>query len=219
MRIRRSSPGAAPSSWAGTSSSNASAPAWCGATMIQPPCRRITRAITRATGVWPAARIQVSRRRRRRCSTPFAFLASRSSRTSRRGRAVPRWQSSDDLRYRSMRSPVALSLRSRILERRRSENLPAVAFAYLCQFAASPLLLFQQPARLGRGIEKQHPSGFCAGTLPGVRHVARHEGTGAGAADRDLVADLEGDLAAEDIGHLVAVVMQVERALCPGGNG
>ena len=34
--------------------------------------------------------------------------------------------------------------------------------------------------------------------------------TGAGAADRDLVADHEGDLAAEDIGHLVAVVMQME---------
>src|SRR5258708_8894373 len=52
-----------------------------------------------------------------------------------------------------------------------------------------------------------------------MRHAARHEGAGAGAADRDLVADLEGDLAIQDIRHLVAVVMQVERALCPGGNG
>jgi hypothetical protein len=40
--------------------------------------------------------------------------------------------------------------------------------------------------------------------------AAWHEGTSAGAADRDLVADHEGDLAAEDIGHLVAVVMQME---------
>jgi hypothetical protein len=31
------------------------------------------------------------------------------------------------------------------------------------------------------------------------------------AADRDLVA--------QDIGHLVAVAMQMERALCHGGNG
>src|SRR5262249_21750658 len=35
----------------------------------------------------------------------------------------------------------------------------------------------------------------------------------------DFIADLEGDLAAQDIAHLVAVVMEVERALCPGGYG
>jgi catechol 2,3-dioxygenase-like lactoylglutathione lyase family enzyme len=45
---------------------------------------------------------------------------------------------------------------------------------------------------------------------PCMRHAAWHEGTGAGAADRDLVADHERDLAAEDIGHLVAVVLQME---------
>jgi len=66
------------------------------------------------------------------------------------------------------------------------------------------------PAHLGRSVEKQHPRGFRAGTLPCVRHAAWHESTGAGAADRDLVADHEGDLAAEGIGHLVAVVMQME---------
>src|SRR6266481_3385593 len=52
-----------------------------------------------------------------------------------------------------------------------------------------------------------------------MRHAARHEGAGTGAADRDLFADLEGDLAAQDIGHLVAVAMQVEGAPCPGWNG
>src|SRR5207245_6982623 len=61
--------------------------------------------------------------------------------------------------------------------------------------------------------------GFGTGALPGMRHAARHEGAGARAAERDLVADLERDLAAQDIGHLVAVVMEVERALGPGRNG
>src|SRR5258708_2787996 len=100
-------------------------------------------------------------------------------------------------------------------ERRRPEELPAVALAQLgClalghrrEVAACPLLLFYQPACPGRSIEKQHAPGFRAGALPGMRHAARHEGTGAGAADRDLVADHERDLAAQDIGHLVAVVM------------
>src|SRR5216683_4020317 len=117
--------------------------------------------------------------------------------------------------------------RTRGSERRRSEELPAVALAQLgclalghrCEAAACPLLLFDQPACLGRSIEKQHASGFRAGALPGMRHAARHEGAGAGTADRDLIADLEGHLAAQDIGHLVAVAMQVERALGPGGNG
>src|SRR6266851_3419134 len=117
--------------------------------------------------------------------------------------------------------------RTRGSERRRSEELPAVALAQLgClalghrrEAAACPLLLFYQPARPGRSIEKQHAPGFRAGALPGMRHAARHEGAGSGAADRDLVADEERDLAGEDIGHLVAVAMQVERALGPGRNG
>src|SRR5712691_673881 len=111
-------------------------------------------------------------------------------------------------------------------KRRRPEELPAVALAQLgClvlghrrEVAACLLLLFDQTACPGRSIEKQHAAGFRAGALPGMRHATRHEGAGAGAADRDLVADLEGDLAGEDIGHLVAVVVQVERALCPGGT-
>src|SRR5881296_907419 len=113
------------------------------------------------------------------------------------------------------------------LERRWSDDLPTMAPAQFGRLplvhrgegAVRPLLLLQQPARPGRSIEKQHPPGLRAAVLPGMRDAARHEGAGAGAADRDLVADLEGDLAAQDIGHLVAVMMQMERALCPGGNG
>src|SRR6267378_8362348 len=112
-------------------------------------------------------------------------------------------------------------------ERRRSEELPAVALEYVRQLAlihrsesaACALLLFDQPACFGRSVEKQHASGFRAGALPGMRHATWHEGAGTGAADRDLIADLEGDFAAQDIGHLVAVVVQVERAPCPGWNG
>jgi hypothetical protein len=45
-----------------------------------------------------------------------------------------------------------------------------------------------------------------------VRDVARHEGTGAGPADGDLVADLKGELAGEHPGDLVAVAVQMEEA-------
>ena len=49
--------------------------------------------------------------------------------------------------------------------------------------------------------------------------AARHEGAGAGTTGGDLVANLECDLAAQDVGHLLAVMMQVEPALRPCGNG
>jgi hypothetical protein len=43
-----------------------------------------------------------------------------------------------------------------------------------------------------------------------MRHVARQEGTSTRPADRHLIADLEGDLAIEDVSDLVAVVVDVE---------
>src|SRR5438105_7626662 len=97
------------------------------------------------------------------------------------------------------------------LERRRADDLPTVAIEKLGhfalthrrEFAASPLLLFYQPACLGRGVEEQHPPGFRSGALPGVRHAARHEGNSAGATDCDLLADKESDLAAEDVGDFI----------------
>ena len=65
------------------------------------------------------------------------------------------------------------------LERRRSEELPAVtlqhvrqlALVHRCEFAAGPLLLFYQPACPGRSVKKQHAPGFGAGALPGMRHA------------------------------------------------
>ena len=65
------------------------------------------------------------------------------------------------------------------------QHLGQLGLGHRCEFTAGPLLLFDQPACPGRGIEKQRAPGFRAGALPGMRHAARHEGAGAGAADRD----------------------------------
>ena len=76
-----SSPSAAPSWLPGISTSNASAPAWCGATMIRRPCRRIIRAITRATSVSPPGRIRVNPPPRR-CASKAPNSASARRRTA-----------------------------------------------------------------------------------------------------------------------------------------
>src|SRR5258708_31862592 len=52
-----------------------------------------------------------------------------------------------------------------------------------------------------------------------MRHRARGEGTSAGSALGDLLADLEGELAFEHPGDLIAVVMQVMPARRSGGRG
>ena len=63
--------------------------------------------------------------------------------------------------------------------------------------AVRPVLFLEQPSRASGSVEEQHARGFRTAVLPGVRDAARHEGTGAGAADRCLVADPERDLAGE----------------------
>src|SRR5690348_6322527 len=82
--------------------------------------------------------------------------------------------------------------------------------------ALQPLRLLEKPTRPGRGIKEQHPRRLGARVLPSVSEPARHEGAGARAADRDLLADLEGDLAGKHIGYLVAVVVQVISRLSTG---
>src|SRR5204863_8015141 len=70
----------------------------------------------------------------------------------------------------------------------------------------------------GRRVHEQYTAGLDAGVLPGMRYAARHEGAGAGAADRHRVADLERDLAGEDVGDLVAVVVDVIAGRGAGGR-
>jgi hypothetical protein len=50
-------------------------------------------------------------------------------------------------------------------------------------------------------------------------HTAGHEGAGARPADRDFVADLEDDFAAQHVGHLVAVAVKVECRIGAGRRG
>src|SRR5262247_3720525 len=87
-------------------------------------------------------------------------------------------------------------------ERVGADDFPAVALAEL-----PALVVVHRAATLqerldvatggGRGVEKQDAGGLAAGVLPGMRDVAREERAGAGPADADIVADLEGDLAGE----------------------
>src|SRR5882724_2742282 len=92
-------------------------------------------------------------------------------------------------------------------KRRRPEQFPAVVlqhrgplgFGHRREIAAAPLLLFDQPACPGRGVEKQHLPGVRAGAFPGMPDATWHERTGTGAADRDVITDQEGDLATQDI--------------------
>jgi hypothetical protein len=74
-------------------------------------------------------------------------------------------------------------------------------------------------ARVGRRVEEQRAGGAGAAVLPGMRHAARKEGAGAGAAGEQLVADLEAEFAIEHPDDLVAVVVEVVPALGAGGHG
>jgi hypothetical protein len=81
----------------------------------------------------------------------------------------------------------------------------------------APQPLLEEPTRLGRGVKEEDAAGLYARVLPRMRHAARYEGAGPRPTDRDLVADLEGDLAAQHPGDFVAVAVQVERRLVPEG--
>src|SRR5262245_48574439 len=92
-----------------------------------------------------------------------------------------------------------------------------VTFVVVHRVGGAPGELLDVAAGGGRSVEEQNAAGLAAGALPGMRHVAREERAGAGAADGDLVADLERDLAGEHPGHLVTIAVQVEEAL--GADG
>src|SRR5207249_7859932 len=82
------------------------------------------------------------------------------------------------------------------LQRIGPDDLPAVTLALLgllalvhrCSGALRALLLLEQPARSGRGVEEHRPRRLCAAVLPGMLDAARHDGAGAGTTDGDLVA-------------------------------
>src|SRR5216683_882846 len=109
------------------------------------------------------------------------------------------------------------------LQRVWTDDFPAVAleefvaFVVVCRAALRERL--DIAAGGGRGVEKQDAAGVAASVLPGMRDVARHERAGAGPADGDFVADLKGELADEHPGDLVAIAVQMEEALCTGGQG
>src|SRR3954447_3686106 len=86
-------------------------------------------------------------------------------------------------------------------------DLGKVLLAYRAGRAMQHIL--EEFSRSPGRIEEQHLARLGAGALPGMRDVARHEGAGAGPANGDGVADLERDLAAENIGDFVAVAMEV----------
>ena len=82
-------------------------------------------------------------------------------------------------------------------KRRRTDDLPAMPAPHLVGLRSiggpgRPRQLFlEKAAGIGRRIQEQHAGGFGAGVFPRMRYAARQEGTGAGPADRELVADLE----------------------------
>src|SRR6267142_6697325 len=103
-----------------------------------------------------------------------------------------------------------------------TDDFPVVAIAELIAFVVVDRAVVQElldvAAGCGRGVHEQDAAGFAAGALPGMWDVAREERAGAGPADGDLVADLEGDLAGEHPGDLVAVAVQMEQALGADGH-
>src|ERR1700756_1616311 len=117
----------------------------------------------------------------------------------------------------------AYPLRAPRLERRRTDDLPAVAAPHFVGFRSidrpgpPPQSFLKKPRRPRPGIEERHGAGFGVSVFPGMRHAAWHEGAGARPTDRELVADLEGDFAAQHVGRLVTVVVKVDVVSVPAG--
>src|SRR2546429_4122252 len=124
-----------------------------------------------------------------------------------------------DGRYRHRLGPAPRTPSERVW----TDDFPVVAVAELVAFVVVDRAVVQElldvAAGCGRGVHEQDSAGFAAGALPGMRDVAREERAGAGPADGDLVADLEGDFAGEHPGNLVAVAVQMEQALGADGRG
>ena len=106
-----------------------------------------------------------------------------------------------------------------------TDDLPAVTPADFIGLGSidrpgRPCQLFlEKPTGPGRGVEEQHAAGFGAGVFPGMWHAARNEGAGARPADRYLVANLEGYLAAQHVGHLVAIAVKMKSRIGAGRRG
>src|SRR5262249_13340747 len=96
-----------------------------------------------------------------------------------------------------------------------TDGFPAIALAERVTFVVVERFgalreLLDVAAGGGRGVQEQDAARVAASVLPGMRHVAREERAGAGAADVDFVSDLERDLAGEHPRRL---------RRCRGGDG
>src|SRR5690348_4951764 len=104
------------------------------------------------------------------------------------------------------------------------DDFPSIALAQLLALIvihrAGPIPeLLDVATGGGRRVEKHDSAGLAAGVLPRVRDVAWEERARARAADRHLVADLEGDLAGKHPGDLVAVTVEMKKTLRARGHG
>src|SRR2546423_15378676 len=77
--------------------------------------------------------------------------------------------------------------------------------------ALDPLL--DEPAGAAGRQEAHGAARHATAVLPGMRHVARDERTGARPTGRHLVADLESELALQHPCDLIAVAVQMEPAV------
>src|SRR5689334_7116116 len=108
----------------------------------------------------------------------------------------------------------------RALQRAGAEHFPAELLQPLLELTLARTLdhFLDELAGPGRRVEEHDAARHGAAVLPGMRHVAGHEGAGAPPAGDHLVADLERELAFEHPRDLVAVMMQMEPAVLRAGR-